>query len=115
MARKLLVTDQTARLAIGATAGFIAIRELLPSEGQRFRFPGFQAGLLPVYLPLAITLMAFMRFPGMSVETQKGLLIVLTSMMVGTRVFNVVLGGEFSTENIVGSVIPALAVIELAV
>jgi hypothetical protein len=115
MARKLLVTDQTARLAIGATAGFVAISELIPAEGQKFTLPGFQAGLLPVYLPLSIAIMSFMRFPGLSVETQKGLLIVLTSMMVGTRVFNVILGGEFSTQNIVGSVIPAIAAIELAV
>ena len=56
-----------------------------------------------------------MRLPGVSVETQKGLLIVLTAMMVGTNVFNVILGGEFTTENVVGSLVPALATLELAI
>lgn len=115
MARKLLVTDQTAKLAIAGTAGFVAISRLIPKEGETFSFPGFQTGLLPVYLPLFVAVLALMRFPGMSAETQKGLLIVLSAMMVGTNVFNIILGGEFTTESIVGSVVPALATLELAV
>lgn len=99
----MLVSNKTARMVGGASAVGIAVQNALPASGESFSVPPFdQNGIMTVYLPLAVGVVAL--FPNVVSGSRMISAVGLTA--IGAK--RILLDGQtsFSTDNILQGYLP---------
>lgn len=113
------VTERTAKVLIGLGSGFLAGTTISSRvQAGQTALPGFQEGLTTVYIPGALAVMAFMRVPFIQMSTQKGALIVLTLLLVGSTILQVIqtqsVASISTAQGIIGTGLPFAGAAALA-
>lgn len=108
------ISDRTARALITVGGGFVAVTNLLPGEGEDFKFPSFQDGVFTVYGPALIALLAMVKIKALGQSKQQGILIVLTLLLVGGQVVSAVQTRSIDAKGLIGSVVPFIGAASLA-
>lgn len=108
MARQI-ISDRFARVLIAVGSSFSVANQLIPRDGETFKFPDFNTGFFPVYIPMTTAILALFRVPGLSDKMQNAILIILVLTTVGNTALTLLQSRTVpGAQQLVGTVVPSI-------